>query len=112
MKAQAAPEVTKRFTLSQALGTYWTDVCQHQSSANTARSQSAMILSVMDGNAPMADITNADIMEFVARRRAVAANATINRQLQLLGRALRHMARVLGAEMPNINLRHAEKPGA
>jgi integrase len=108
VKARAAPEITKRFTLSQALGTYWTDICQHQSSASTARSQSAMILSVMDGKVPMADITNADIMKFVARRRAVASNATVNRQLQLLGRALRHMARVHCAEMPNIDLRRAE----
>ncbi|MFN3314797.1 MAG: tyrosine-type recombinase/integrase [Hyphomonas sp.] len=108
VKARSAPEVTKKFTLSQALGTYWTDICQHQSSAKTARSQCAMILTVLDGRMAMADLTNSDLMRFVSRRRAEASNATVNRQLQVLGRALRHMVRVHGAEMPLIDLKRAE----
>ena len=108
VKARSAPEVTGRFTISEALGTYWTDICQHQASARTARSQAAMVLTVLDGKMPMAELTNADVMRFVSRRRAEASNATVNRQLQLFGRALRYMVRVHGAEMPQVDLKKAE----
>lgn len=94
--------------MSQALGTYWTDVCQHQNSAKTARSQAKMILTVLDGSRAMDSLTNADLMRFVSTRRAVATNATVNRQLQMLGRALRHMAKIHHASMPAIDLKAVE----
>lgn len=108
VKARSAPEITKRFTLSEALGTYWTDVCQHQPSGKTARSQCAMILTVLDGKKPLQDLTNADLMRFVSRRRAEASNATVNRQLQLMGRALRHMVRIHGATLPDLDFKSAQ----
>lgn len=97
--AAADPQVTGRYTLSQALGTYWTDICAHQPSARTARAQAAMILTVLDGATAIDMLTNADLQRFVARRRATVSNATVNRQLALLSRALRHMARVHGAAL-------------
>ena len=108
--AGKAPEVTGRFTLDQALGTYWLDVCQHQNSARVAKSQFAGILSIMDGKKPMDALTNADLMKFVARRRAEVSNATVNRQLQSLGRALRHMVKIHGAKMPEIDLLALQTP--
>lgn len=47
--AKSAHETRGRFTLSQALGTYWQDVCRHQPSASTAQSQAKGILSILDG---------------------------------------------------------------
>lgn len=108
--ASKAPEITRRYTLDQALGTYWQDVCQYQTSANTAKSQFAMILSVMDGKTAIDSLTNADLMNFVARRRAEVSNATANRQLQALGRALRHMAKIHGAEVPPLNFSAVQAP--
>lgn len=108
VKARAAPEVTGRFTVSQALGTYWTDICQHQTSARTARSQAKMILSVMDGARQMESLTNSDLMRYVATRRATVSNATVNRELQMLGRALRHMVKIHKATMPGIDLKAVE----
>ncbi|MDP0929039.1 site-specific integrase [Paracoccus onubensis] len=108
VKARGSSDITKKFTISQAIGTYWADVCQHQSSARTALSQGAMILSVIDPELRIENMTNAEIMKFVAKRRAVVSNATVNRQLQFLGRALRHMHRVHGAIVPDLDLKRAE----
>lgn len=105
VKARSAPEVTGKFTVSQALGTYWTDVCQHQSSARTARSQAKMILTAMDGARSISDLSNSDLMRYVASRRASVSNATVNRELQMLGRALRHMVKIHGATMPTVDLK-------
>ncbi|AGT09712.1 tyrosine-type recombinase/integrase [Paracoccus aminophilus] len=105
VKARNAPEVTGRFSISQALGTYWTDVCQHQPSARTARSQAKMILSVIEGSQQMDEITNASLMRYVAMRRATVSNATVNRELQMLARSMRHMVSIHGAEMPKIDFK-------
>jgi len=108
VRAKSAPEVTKRFTLSEAFGTYYTDISQGQSSARTTLSQFTALLGVLDGVQPMESLTNADLMRFVATRRAEVSNATVNRQLQALGRALRHMVKVHGATMPDIDLKALE----
>ncbi len=81
------------FTLSEAIGTYWSDVCQHQSSARTALSQGKAILEVLSSAITLDKLTEADVLRFVARRRAEVSSATVNRQLQLLGRAIRHMVK-------------------
>lgn len=109
VRARTAPEVTGRFTLSEALGTYFTDVAQGQSSAATTLSQCRAILAVLDGARPMDSLTNADLMRFVATRRAQVSDATVNRHLQALGRALRHMARIHGATMPPIDIRSLQR---
>lgn len=108
VRAKNAPEVTKEFTLGQALGTYYTDISQGQSSARTTQSQFKAILGVLDGHRQMSSLTNADLMRFVATRRAQVSNATVNRQMQALGRALRHMVKIHGATMPDIDLRAVE----
>lgn len=92
------------FTLSQALGTYYNDVAAHQSSARTTRSQATALLRGLDPQITLPKLTEADIQRYVTRRRAECANATVNRELQLLGRAMRHMARIHRAEIPTIDL--------
>lgn len=69
-----------------------------------------MILETMDGRKPMSDISNADLARFVALRRAQVSNATVNRHLQMLSRALKYMHRVHRAKMPDIDLKSAETP--
>lgn len=107
--AKTAQTTRGTFTLSQAIGTYWADVCQFQSSAGTARSQGKAILAALDKNLRIESLSNADLQRFVTRRRAEVGNATVNRQLQFLGRALRHMERVHGAALhPKLDLKGAE----
>lgn len=96
------------YTLSETLGTYFRDVSEHQSSAATTRSQSKSLIAGIGGKKKISRLTDADILAFVAKKRATASNATVNRQLQLLGRALRHMAKFYKAGIPDLNLKGAE----
>lgn len=106
--AKSTPDQRGVYTLSQAIGTYYTDESQHQPSARTSFSQGKSILAIIKPQTLLADLTQADIQRFVSTRRATVANGTINRQLQYLGRALRHMARTYGAALPQIDLKAAE----
>lgn len=112
IRAQARKQKAREghYTVSQALGTYYTDKAQHQPSATTTRSQAKGILSAIPGKTPIDSLSNADVLKFVARRRAEVSNATVNRQLQLLGRALRHMQKFYDAEIPELDLKAAETP--
>jgi integrase len=96
------------FTLTEALGTYFRDVSQHQPSHYTTASQSRSLLSIIGKKKMVTDLTDADILRFVAKKRATVSNATVNRQVQLLGRALRHMERLYKARIPALNLKAAE----
>lgn len=97
-----------RYTLGEAIGTYYRDKAEHQPSAATTESQGRAILSVMNGKNLIEDLSDAEVLLFVAKQRATCSNATVNRRLQLLGRALRHMAKFHKATIPDLNLRAAE----
>lgn len=99
VKAKADPGARGIFTLSEALGTYLRDVAAHQSSHATTRAQGRMILKVLDPRRRLDHLTNADLMTFVTRRRAEVSNATVNRQVDLIGRACRHMVRIYDAKL-------------
>lgn len=103
-RAQAPQGV---FTLSQALGTYCADVAQHQPSWRTTDSQARALLAILPPQTRLEDLTDALIWGYVARRRATVANATVNRELQLMGRALRHIAAVHQARVAPLNLKAA-----
>lgn len=96
------------FTLAEALGTYYTDVASRQPSARTTLSHGKALVSVTDPKTRLPDLTMAMIQRHISTRRATVANGTVNRELQTLGRALRHMARVHGATVPTLDLRAAE----
>ena len=96
------------FTLSQALGTYYTDVACRQPSGRTMLSHGKALTSVIDPQTRLPDLTAAMIQRHIATRRATVANGTVNRELQTLGRAIRHMARVYAATVPDLDLRAAE----
>ena len=79
------------------MGTYITDVSAHQPSHRTTLSQGKGILSAIDPKKRLDQLTNADLMQLITRRRALVSNATVNRELELLGRACRHMAKIYSA---------------
>jgi hypothetical protein len=45
----------------------------------------------MDGRQQISKITDADVLAYAAKDRAHCKNATVNRRLQMLDRAIRHM---------------------
>ncbi|WP_370645704.1 tyrosine-type recombinase/integrase [Epibacterium sp. Ofav1-8] len=107
VEAKSAPQAHGKFTLSEALGTYWTDICEQQSSARTAESQAKKILEVIPGSTRIDRLSNQDVMRFVRTRRAEVSNATVNRHLQFLARALRHMENFYGATISELNFKAA-----
>jgi integrase len=98
--AQTAAPAPGVFTLSEALGTYCADVAEHQPSARTTRAQAKAMLAILPPATRLPDLTMAMVQGYVSRRRATCANGTVNRELQLMGRALRHMARIHRAQLP------------
>lgn len=107
-KRDAQEAAEGAYTLSEALGTDYRDVSQHQPSAATTASQSKSLIAGIGGTPKIANVTNADILSFVAKKRATCENATVKRQLQILGRALRHMAEFYSANIPEVELRKPE----
>lgn len=108
--AKASEPVRGVFTLSQALGTYYSDVAQHQPSAATTFSQTKTILSILDPGMKLADLTMAEAQRYVTIQRARMANATVNRHLSLLARAIKHMVAVHAAAAPDLDLRRLHTP--
>ncbi|MEL6411686.1 MAG: site-specific integrase [Pseudomonadota bacterium] len=96
------------YTLSEAFGTYHLEISQHQPSAATSASQAKALLKVIPGKSKLEDLTDSDVMRAVAKMRASCANGTVNRRLQYLGRAIKHMATIHKAEVTELSLKQLE----
>jgi integrase len=96
------------FTLSEAIGTYFNDICQHQPSARTAISHGKNLVALIDPKTKLPEMTMAMVQKFVSQRRAKVANGTVNRDLQFLGRAIKHMVKVHRAIAPDLDLSSLE----
>lgn len=106
--ARSHSKATGAYSLSEALGTYHRDKIIGTSSESTNAGQARAILKYIDGNQPIAKITDADVLAYVAKDRANCKNATVNRRLQMLGRAIRHMGKFYKADIPTLDLKAAE----
>ncbi len=82
----------RRFTLDEAAGIYFAEVARHQPSARTTRSQLRNLLSGLGKTAALEEIDTAVLARYVARRRARAANATANREIELFRRLRAYLA--------------------
>jgi integrase len=86
-------------TVDEAFGNYWMLVGQHESNASTTKGQLARMKAFFGATTLIRDLDRAEIDRYVARRRGQAANnsdrlvsnATVNRETQLLKRALRRV---------------------
>lgn len=96
------------FTLAEVLGTYYAEISQHQPSAKVTLSQGKALVSVIGPNTRLPDLTMAMLQRHVSRRRATVANSTVNRELQMLGRAIRHMVKIHDAVAPDLDLKSLE----
>tara|TARA_R110002049_G_scaffold23545_10_gene83676 strand:+ start:57611 stop:58687 length:1077 start_codon:yes stop_codon:yes gene_type:complete len=96
------------YTLSEALGTYINDKIIGRPSESTTKSQARIILSYMDGSKRISRLTDADIIQYAAKHRATCANSTVNRHLQMLGRAIRYMGKIYKCDIPPLDFKSAE----
>lgn len=100
------------FTVAEALGTYYADVAAGQSSARVTLSQGKSLMALIPPTTKLPDLTPAMVQRYVTTRRADHANGTVNRELSLLDRALRHMGRIHAATLPALDLRAMKTPEA
>lgn len=100
--------VAGTYTLAEALGTYHRDKVIGTPTESTNAGQCRAILKHMDGKLKIVQITDADILAYVAKDRENCKNATVNRRLQMLGRAIRHIEKFYKAEIPTLDLKAAE----
>lgn len=106
VRAKADPKSQGRFTLSEAIGTYWSDVCQYQPSARTALAQGRQVIEIIGAKVMLDELTNGNFSKFVAKRRATVTNATVNRQLDLADRAIRYMVKTHGSRVsPDLDIK-------
>lgn len=96
------------FTLSEALGTYFADVSAHQKSARTTKAHMKAILDGIPAATKLPDLTMARVQKYVTKRRATCANGTVNRELQTLARALRHMQKIHNAKVAELDMKGLE----
>lgn len=99
VKAKSDPIAKGIFTLAEATGTYCADISQHQPSYRTTLSQCKAILATLGARTTLPSLTNADLMRLVRQRRAKVSNGTVNRELDTLARAVRHMVKYHRAEV-------------
>ena len=96
------------YTLSEALGTYIRDKIIGRPSESTTRSQARVILKHMNGKKRISALTNGDLMKYASKHRATCSNGTVNRHLQMLGRAIRHMGKVYKTPVPELDFKAPE----
>ena len=96
------------FTVSEAVGTYITDICRHQPSARTSLSQGRAVVGHFGATRTLDGLTNADLLAYVSTRRALVSDSTANRELQFLGRAVKHMRTYHAARVGGLDFKAPE----
>lgn len=89
--AEGAGGIRKRqyMTLNEAADRYFEEVAKHQTSHATTDYQLANLCRGLGKDTLLSDITDDEISEYVARRRAEVSDASVNRETQLLRRVFR-----------------------
>ncbi|MEI6419669.1 MAG: site-specific integrase [Sphingomonadales bacterium] len=83
---QRKPEIS----IDAAFGTWWENKGKHLRSAKTVEGQLERLQAALGSTARIGGITFADLDDYVARRRANVANATVNREIELCRRVWRY----------------------
>lgn len=96
---ESAPEIT----LDEAFGTYAANVAMSQPSWRTTKYQAVTVLKGFKSASLASEITDGGITSYIAKRRATVANATVNRELQLLRRVFNYAQRNLKMSVAEID---------
>ncbi|MED5546087.1 MAG: site-specific integrase [Pseudomonadota bacterium] len=102
-KASERKTYADAWRLRDCLGAYWQEHGKHQQSRDFIEHKLAVISKHLGPNTMIADLTNADMIEYQAKRRGEGLQAhSVNRDFNCLRAALNH-ARVLhGQKVPEI----------
>ena len=76
-------------TLNEACGRYFVEVAEHQSAPQTTAYRLENLITGLGAETLLSDIGAGMIAEYVARRRAHVANASVNRETQILRQVFR-----------------------
>lgn len=110
LKRQVAlgDESRQPITLDAACLSYWTDKGQHENNAGTTEYQLENLCEILGRMKYVGDIKQADLRAFVAKRRATVSPASVNRELSLLQRVMKH-SRLAGFDIPPPETEYAIK---
>lgn len=103
IKAATTTTAARPTLLNDAAGLYYQEVATGQPSMATTRYQLRVLVDVLGANNYLADITQADLARYCARRRARLSNASVNRELQLARRIWRYAEQHLNADTGRID---------
>ena len=90
-------------SLDEAIGTYFANVAMHQPSSKTTQYQSNSLLNGLRKRTTLSSIDNGMLTTYIAKRRTTVANATVNREIQLLHRVVNYAESNLGRQAPDID---------
>lgn len=81
--------VRKPMTVNAAFGRYWEEAAKHHANAGTEDYQLAKLLAFLGEDRLLSQVDDPVITEYIARRRAKVADASVNREVELLRRVFR-----------------------
>lgn len=99
-----------RYTVSEALGTYYRDVSQHQSYAPSTIGYGRTVLAHFKPATLIDTMTTGDLIGFMATLRGRLANGSANRIIEYLARSIKHMGKAYGAQTPDLDLSAVKVP--
>lgn len=98
------PANANDWRLTEALGTYWNDVGKTKASRDSIWKYFERLSDIIGPHKPLSEISNADLMQYRARRRGLdnVQPQTVNRDLDMLRAAMFHARDIYGQSVPNL----------
>jgi integrase len=98
----AASDGLRHFTISQATARYWTEHAEDLPSARVIWGKLTLFNDLIGGAKRLCDLTGDDLLTYVARRRALVSDSTVNRDLTMLRAILNHARDRWGAAVAQL----------
>ena len=92
-------------TISQATARYWTEHAEPLPSARVIWGKLTLFNDLIGGARLLSDLTDADITDYIARRRALVSDATVNRDITMLRAVLGFAQERCGAAVARLTWR-------
>lgn len=90
-EAAAGIHAKPGITLDEAFGLWWANKGQFQRTAKTAEGQMERLLNALGRSTPVTSVTPGKLDDYVAKRRKLVENATVNREIELYRRVWRYI---------------------
>lgn len=102
-KINARRAADQKWKMRHLAGTYWAQRASTAKSQQTIDYQIDNLLHHLGKDTPIISISNADVAQFIAKRRADVSDSSVNRELTLLRAMLNFAFTSWDQEIPNIN---------